>query len=89
MKYKKGITITNAFQKNLKESNHKRKKIRVDKGSQCFNRSMKSFLQNSTIEICSTYKKGKSVIAEKFMRTLKNKTFKYKTSISKMFILIN
>ena len=89
MKYKKGITITNAFQKNLKESNHKRKKIWVDKGSQCFNRSMKSFLQNSNIEICSTYKKGKSAIAEKFMRTLKNKTFKYKTSISKMFILIN
>ena len=27
LKYKKGITITNAFQKNLKESNHKPNKI--------------------------------------------------------------
>ena len=89
MKYKKGTSITNAFQKNLKEFNHKRNKIWVDKGSQCFNRSVKSFLQNSNIEIYSTHKKEKSVIAERFMRTLKNKIFRYKTSISKMFILIN
>ena len=33
LKYKNGITITNAFQKNLKESNHKPKKIWVDRGS--------------------------------------------------------
>ena len=34
LKDKKGITITNAFQKILKESNRKPNKIWVDKGSE-------------------------------------------------------
>ena len=38
----KGITITNDFQKILYESNRKPKKIWVDKGSEFYNRSMKS-----------------------------------------------
>ena len=41
LKYKKGITITNAFQKNLKESNRKLKKIWVSKGSEIYNSSFK------------------------------------------------
>ena len=44
LKDKKGITITNAFQKILN-------KIRVDKGSEFYNRSMKSFLQNIDIRL--------------------------------------
>ena len=35
------------------------------------------FLQNNDIEIYSTQNEGKSVVAERFIRTLKNKTFKY------------
>ena len=31
----------------------------------------------------STHNKGRSVVAEKFVRTLRNKTYKYMTSISK------
>ena len=31
----------------------------------------------------STYKEGKSIVAEKFIRTLKNKNYKYMTSVSK------
>ena len=31
----------------------------------------------------STYNKGKSVVAERFIRTLKNKIFKHMTAISK------
>ena len=38
LKDKKGITITNAFQKILDESNRKPNKIGVDKGSQFYNR---------------------------------------------------
>ena len=37
LKDKKGITITNAFQKILKESNRKPNKIWVDKGSEFYN----------------------------------------------------
>ena len=43
LKDKKGITITNAFQKVLKESKRKPNKIWEDKGSEFYNRSMKSF----------------------------------------------
>ena len=42
LKDKKGITITNAFQKIFDESNRKPDKIWVDKGSRFYNRSMKS-----------------------------------------------
>ena len=45
LKDEKGITITNAFQKILKESNRKPNKIWVDKGSEFYNRSMKSWLE--------------------------------------------
>ena len=40
-------------------------------------------MQNNDIEMYSTHNKGKSVIAERFIRTLKNKIYKYLTSISK------
>ena len=33
----------------------------------------------------STYNEGKSVVAERFVRTLKNKVFKHMTAISKNF----
>ena len=48
MKDKKGITITNAFQKILKESNLKPSKIWVDKGFKFYNRSMKTLPENMT-----------------------------------------
>ena len=83
LKDKKGITITNAFQKILKESNRKPNKIWVDKGSECYNGSMKSWLEKNDIEMYSTHNEGKSVVAEIFIRRLKNKIFKYMTSISK------
>ena len=44
IKDKKNITITNAFQNILDKSNGKPNKIRVDKGSKFYNKSMKSWL---------------------------------------------
>ena len=44
---------------------------------------MKSFLHDNDIEIYSRYNEGKSVIAERFVRTLKNKIYKYMTLVSK------
>ena len=72
LKEKKSITITNLFQKILDESNHKSNKIWIDKGSELCNRSMKLFLQNNDVEMYSTHNEGKSVVAERFVRTLKN-----------------
>ena len=51
LKDKKGITITNAFQKILKESNRKPNKIWVDKGSEFYNRSMKSRFEKNDTEM--------------------------------------
>ena len=48
LKDKKGITITNAFQKILDESNRKPNKIWVDKGREFYNISMKSWLEKMT-----------------------------------------
>ena len=44
---------------------------------------MKSWLQDNDRETYSTHNEGKSVFAERFIRTLKNKFFKYMTSILK------
>ena len=53
---KKGITITNAFQKILKESNSKPNKIWFNKRSEFYNRSMKSWLEKKKdFEMYSTH----------------------------------
>ena len=44
---------------------------------------IKDFLKINNIEIYSTHNQGKSVVAERFIRTLKNKIFKHMTAISK------
>ena len=46
-------------------------------------------LQNNDIKINSTHHEQKSVIAERSIRTLKHKSYKNMTSVSKMSILIN
>ena len=61
----------------------------VDKGSQFYNRPIKSWFQDNDIEMHSTHNEDKSVIAERFIRILKNKIYKYMTSVLKMSILIN
>ena len=80
LKDKKVATITNAFQSILKDSNRKPNKICVDKGSEFYNNSFKKWLQVNDIAMYSTHNEGKSVVAEQFIRTLKNKIFKYMTS---------
>ena len=83
LKDKKGVSIVNAFQIVLKESNRKPNKIWVDKGSEFYNISFKKWLKDNNIKMYSTNNEGKSVIDERFIRTLKNKIYKYMTSISK------
>ena len=58
VKDKKGITITNTSQQILDESNHKPDKVWVDKGSEFYNRSMNSWLQDNDIEMYSIYNEG-------------------------------
>ena len=82
LKDKKGIKITNAFQQILNESDRKPNKIWVDKRNEFYSRSMKSWLQYNNIEMYSANNEGICVVAKRLIRTLKNKIFKYLTSIS-------
>ena len=82
LKDKRGISIVNAFQKIISEG-RKPNKIWVDQGSEFYNNSFKDFLKINNIEMYSTYNEGKSVVAERFIRTLKNKIFKHMTAVSR------
>ena len=82
LKDKKGISIVKAFQIILKQSNRKPNKIWVDKGSEFYNAYLKKWLRDNVV-MYSTHNEGKSVVPERFIRTLKGKIYKYMTSISK------
>ena len=45
----------------------------LGKGSEFQNRSMKSYLQDTDIEMYSTHNEGKHAFAERLSRTLQNK----------------
>ena len=83
IKDKKGVRIVDGFQKILKQSNQKPNKIWVDKGSEFYNNSFKKWLEDNDIEMYLIHNKRRSVIAERFIRTLKNKIFKHMTAMSK------
>ena len=77
LKDKKGISIVNAFNKIIKQSNRpvkgtsaqhvKPNKIWVDQGSEFYNNVFKKWLSDNDIIMYSTYNEGKSVVAERFI----------------------
>ena len=81
LKIKRGISIVNAFQKIV--SKERKPNIRVDQGSEFFNNLFKRFLKINNIEMYSTCNEEKSVVAERFIRTLKNLIFKHMRAVSK------
>ena len=83
LKDKNGVSIVNAFQKILDKSERKPNKIRVDKGREFYNSSFKKWLKDKDIEMYSIHNEGKSVVAEKSIRTLKTKIYKHMTLVSK------
>ena len=76
------MASANAFQKTLKESDRKPNKIWVDKRSEFYNSSFKKWLKDNNIKMYSIHNEGKLVVAERFIRALKAKIYKYMTSIS-------
>ena len=64
-------------------SARKPNKTWVDKGGEFYNNSFKKWLKHNDIEMYSIHNEGKPVVAERFIRTLKNKIYKYMTSVSK------
>ena len=76
LKDKKSKTVLNAFIEIVKESNRKPNKLWVDQGRLFYNKLMQKWLDNNNILMYSTYTKSKSVIAERFIETLKAKIYK-------------
>ena len=91
LKDKKGVSIVDAFQRisddldrsEAKSKGRKPNKIWVDKGSKFYNSSFKKWLKDNDIEMYSIHNEGKSFVAERFIRTLYTKIYKYITSVSK------
>ena len=83
LKDKKGISIVNAFNKIIKQSNRKPNKIWVDQGGEFYNNVFKKWLSDNDILMYSTYNEGKSIVAERFIRTLKNKLYKHMAATGK------
>ena len=82
LKDKRRITIVNVFQKIILKG-RKPNRIWVDQGGEFYNWLFNRFLKINSIEIYSTYNEGKSIVAERFIRTLKNKISKHMTTVSK------
>ena len=83
LKDKKGISTLNSFNKIIKQYNRKTNKILVDQGGEFSNNIFKKWLSDNDIIMLSTYNEGKSVVAERFIRTLKSKLYKHMTAIGK------
>ena len=83
LKDKKGISIVDASQKIFGKSGRKPNKTWVNKGSEFYNNSFRKSLKVNDIEKYSIRNEGKYVFAERFIRTLNIKIYKYISSISK------
>ena len=73
---------------NENESNPKSNKLWVDQGREFWNKFMQECLDNDIL-MYSTCNEGKSVIAERFIKTLKAKIYKKMTANDKKSILVD
>ena len=81
------MSIVNAFQKVLNKSGRKTNKIWVDKKSEFYNSSFEKWFKNNDIEMYSIHNERKSVVAERFIRTLKTKYLQiHDFNIKKVYI---
>lgn len=80
IKDKTGNSVVNAFEKIFSKYKRIPKKVQTDDGTEYFNANFKSFLRKKNIIHYSTSSDVKAAIAERFIRTLKAKIYKYFTA---------
>ena len=80
----------------VNKSNHNPNKLLVDQGREFYNKLMQEWLENNDILMYSTHNEGKSVIAERFLKTLKaklvdqyNNTYHHSHSINKKIMNVD
>ena len=66
-------TVLNAFIEIINESNREPNKLPVDQGRELYNKLLQEWLDNNDILIYLTHNEGTSVIAVRFIETLKDK----------------
>ena len=76
LKDKKAKTVLHGFIETVNESKRKPNKLWVDQGREFYNNFMQKWLDDNDILMYLTCNEGKSVVAERFIRTLKGKHFK-------------
>ena len=76
LKGKKVETVLNDFIKIVNKSNRKPNKLWVDQRRQFYNKLMIKWLDSNDVSMYSTNNEGNSVIAERFIKTLKSKIIK-------------
>lgn len=78
MLYKNAVKAVKAFKKILKETRGKTPlKLHADKGSEFFNKRFLQLLKKYNIYIYTSENEMKASIVERYIRSLKNKIFKY------------
>ena len=85
LKYKKGKTVFNAFIEIINKFNCKPNELWVDQGIKFCNKLIQEWLNNNNVLINSTHSESKSVIAERFIKTLKAKICKRMTANDSKF----
>ena len=79
LKDKKGKIVLNAYIKIVNESNSKTNKSWVNQVREFYNKLIQEWLDDNDILMYMTYNEGKSVISERFMKTLRDKIYKKMT----------
>ena len=69
------IKILDGFFNIVNESNRKPNKLWVDQGKEFYNKLIKKWLDVNDVLIYLTYNEAKSVVAERFIITLKKKIY--------------
>ena len=80
LKNKNADTVTKAFKYIFDKTGIIPKKLWTDRGLEFYNKKLDTLREQHNIEIYSTYGNSKSVIVERFFRTLKSKMFKIFTT---------
>ena len=60
----------------MNESNRRPKNLWDDQGWEFYNKFMEEWLGNNNVSMYSTHNEGKSVVAERLLKTLKAKIYK-------------
>ena len=87
LKDKRGVSIVKGLKEIVNESGRQSYKIWIDQGGKFYNKVFDMWLKDEGIEMYLMYNEGScksmKVVAERFIRTLKNKLYKHMTSVGK------